>query len=157
MGRIGGMSKLLEPVVCEQISDHLCGMRTCIIDMNHQLFLIKLPSPRKEMISLRHEISIYEPSRAERCPCRENCHDLESVRISKHCRHMFLPRNCPIRIIRGLVKRGDPQAIPNVFKIKPALVAGHNITLLIVLLHSQCRQHRLTHLDANECKAKSGE
>jgi hypothetical protein len=63
---------------------------------------------------------------------------------------MFLLRNYPIRIIRGLVQRGDPQAIPNVFEIKPALVAGSNILPFIVLLQSQRSQHRRTHLDANK-------
>jgi hypothetical protein len=82
-------------------------------------------------------------------PLSENCHDLESVRIPKLCQHTFLRRNCPIRIIRGIVKRRDPQAILNVFKIKPALLAGYNVMSLIVLLHSQRGQYRLTDLDAN--------
>jgi hypothetical protein len=62
---------------------------------------------------------------------------------------MFLRRNCLIRIVRG-VKIGDSQAIPNVFKIKPVLVAGYNVLPLIMLLHSQRSQHRLTHLGMNK-------
>jgi hypothetical protein len=40
--------------------------------------------------------------------------------------------------------------IPKVFKIKPALVASYNVMTLIVLLHSQRSQHRMTHLDASK-------
>jgi hypothetical protein len=42
-----------------------------------------------------------------------------------------------LRIIQGIVKRGDLQAISNVFKIKPTLVAGYNVMRLVVLLHLQ--------------------
>jgi hypothetical protein len=61
---------------------------------------------------------------------------------------MFLGCNCLTGVIRGTVKKGDPQAIPNVFKIKPSFVARYNVISLIVLLHSQRSQPRLTHLDA---------
>jgi hypothetical protein len=51
--------------------------------------------------------------------------------------------------------RGDPQAILNLFKVKPALVAGYNVMSLIVPLHSQRGQHYLTHLDANKFQVRT--
>jgi hypothetical protein len=45
-----GMSKLTEPVVCEKVSGHFCGMRTCIIDMKHHfLWSCSLPPERNHL------------------------------------------------------------------------------------------------------------